>query len=110
MFKRLGVFSLILSILLMNNMFVLADDEIDNVEINGIEKVIQTASKAINEPKINSRYAIILDRKSKAILYGKNEMTKTKMASTTKIMTAIVVLENTKCKELLTLVVVMIII
>lgn len=43
---------------------------------------------------LNARSAIILDRTSKKILYGKNEYRKVKMASTTKIMTAIVILEN----------------
>lgn len=86
--------------LIINNTFVFADDEIDNIEINGIEKVIQTASKASDEPKINSRYAIVLDRKSKAIIYGKNEKDKTKMASTTKIMTSIIVIENANLSEI----------
>lgn len=94
MFKKLVVFSLILSMLLINNSSVFADDEIDDVEIEGIEEVIQTASETIIEPKINSRYAIVLDRNSKSILYGKNEMTKTKMASTTKIMTSLIVIES----------------
>lgn len=43
---------------------------------------------------LNARSAIVLDRTSKKILYGKNEYRKVKMASTTKIMTAIVILEN----------------
>lgn len=80
--------------LLMNNGFVFADDEIDKVEINGINETIETASKAVEEPKLNSKYAIVLDRNSKSILYGKNEKSKTKMASTTKIMTSLIVIEN----------------
>lgn len=100
MFKRLVVFNLILSILLINNTVVLADDETDNVEINGIEEVIQTATETTNEPKINSKYAVVLDRNSKAILYGKNEKTKTKMASTTKIMTSLIVIENSNLNDI----------
>ena len=46
-------------------------------------------------PIINARHAVVLDRASKTILYGKNENEKCKMASTTKIITAIVVIENT---------------
>ena len=56
---------------------VFADDEIDNDEIEDIGEVIQTATEAAEEPKINSRYAVVLDRQSKAILYGKNEKEKT---------------------------------
>lgn len=95
MLRKIIIISLILCFLLIENNWVCADDEIDNIEIEGIEEVIQTASEATNEPKINSRNAIVLDRSSKAVLYGKNEKVKTKMASTTKIMTAIVVIENT---------------
>lgn len=76
-----------------------ADDGIDNVEINGIENIVETAAQVSKEPKINSRYAVVLDRESKAIIYGKNEKTKTKMASTTKIMTSLIVLENAKLNE-----------
>lgn len=47
-----------------------------------------------NTLNLNSRSCVVLDRLSKNILYGKNEKNKVKMASTTKIMTAIVVLEN----------------
>ena len=45
-------------------------------------------------PAINARHAVIFDRASKTVLYGKNENEKCKMASTTKILTAIVVIEN----------------
>jgi len=100
LFKKIVVFSLIFSILLINNNYVLADDEIDNVDINGIEDVIETASEATSEPKINSRYAVVIDRNSKAILYGKNENMKTKMASTTKIMTSLIVIENTNLNNI----------
>jgi len=51
LFKKIVVFSLIFSMLLINNNYVLADDEIDNVDINGIEDVIETASEATDEPK-----------------------------------------------------------
>jgi len=95
LFKRIIIFSLIFSILIINNIKVFADDGADNVDIAEVEEVIATASEVADEPKINSRYAIVLDRESKSILYGKNERIKTKMASTTKIMTSLIVIENT---------------
>jgi len=95
LFKKIVVFSLIFSILMINNSNVFADDGTDNIDISEIEKTIETASEAVDEPKINSKYAIVLDRNNKAILYGKNEKIKTKMASTTKIMTSLIVIENT---------------
>ena len=61
----------------------------ENVEIN----------KQVQEPKqLNSRRYAIYDRASGTCIYGKNENKQTAMASTTKIMTAIIVLEN--CKNL----------
>ena len=56
-----------------------------------------------NTPTINARYAIVLDRKSNSILFGKNEKVKAKMASTTKIMTAIIVLENSNLDDIVTI-------
>lgn len=57
--------------------------------------VLQEASNSVSSaPVINSRAAIIFEKTTGSILYGKNENEKRKMASTTKIMTAIVVLEN----------------
>ena len=49
-------------------------------------------------PYINAKHAIVLDRASKSVLFGKQENEICKMASTTKIMTAIIVIEN--CKDL----------
>ena len=48
---------------------------------------------------LNSRSCIVLDRLSKKILYGKNEKNKVKMASTTKIMTATIVIENASLNQ-----------
>lgn len=45
-------------------------------------------------PTINSRYAVIYDRTSKTVIWGKDQTREVPMASTTKIMTAIVALEN----------------
>jgi len=99
LFKRVIVFSLIFSMLTINK-DIIADDGIDNMDISEIEEVVQTASEAVEEPKINSRYAIVLDRNNKAVIYGKNGNTKTKMASTTKIMTSIIVVENTDLNDI----------
>lgn len=100
MFKKIVVFSLIFCILIINNTNIFADDGADNVDIEEIEEVIETASEAVDAPKINSRFAIVLDRNSKAILYGKNEKAKTRMASTTKIMTSLIVIESTNLNDI----------
>lgn len=62
--------------------------ELDNISIETSSNVDS------NDLNLNSRSCVVLDRLSKQILYGKNEKNKVKMASTTKIMTATVVLEN----------------
>jgi len=60
-------------------------------------------SDSVKEPILNSRYAIAIDRDSKVILFGKNENKQVPMASTTKIMTAIVLLEHLGVNNNLTL-------
>lgn len=55
------------------------------------------------EIDITSRIALIYDRASGKILYEKNGNKQTPMASTTKIMTAIVVLENAKLTDTVTI-------
>ena len=56
-----------------------------------------------NDLSINARSYVVLDRKSKKVLIGKNEYTKAKMASTTKIMTATVILENCNLYDIVTI-------
>ena len=88
LFKRVLIINIILIILINYSCSIFADDKIENVNINETEKIIETIAVASEVPKINSRYAVVIERNSKAILYGKNELTKTKMASTTNIMTS----------------------
>ena len=81
---------------------VLADDE--NFEyLSDLSTIQSSNSENITEPTINSRAAIVYERSSGKILYGKEENEKRKMASTTKIMTAIVVLENTNLDDIVTI-------
>ncbi len=56
-----------------------------------------------NDLSINARSYVVLDRKSKKILIGENEYTKAKMASTTKIMTATIILENCNLDDIVTI-------
>lgn len=69
-------------------------DEENNEEEEQIPELVEAASDSAEEPNLNSRAAIIYDRNSKEVIYGKEESTKRKMASTTKIMTCMVVLEK----------------
>ncbi|MFR8103528.1 MAG: D-alanyl-D-alanine carboxypeptidase family protein [Clostridia bacterium] len=80
---------------------VLADDELENLEEREeIQQQIEEASSEItDEPNINSRAAVVMDRKSKMTVYSKHANERRPMASTTKIMTAIVVLENGRLED-----------
>lgn len=67
------------------------EEETDYVWLQSeIENASANSSK---EPNLNSRYAVVFDRTSKLVIFGKNENERVPMASTTKIMTAIVLLE-----------------
>ena len=84
---------------------VFADDILpleDDFDISGILsdiESIETDSNIAQEPTINSRAYVVIDRKSNTILIGKNENQKKKMASTTKIMTALIVIEHTNLSD-----------
>lgn len=98
---------------LLGYSFCFADDILDDDNgqtessaptiLSEITDVVQTASQATEKPKINSRAAVVIDRKTKQILYGKNESSKRAMASTTKIVTAMVVIQNTNLSNTVTI-------
>lgn len=90
LYKSFIIFIILLSIGTLS----FADDiEEETVDVNAQIKESMNSGEEI--PKVNSRSCVVLDRNSNMILYGKNEKNQVKMASTTKIMTAIVVIENT---------------
>ena len=83
--------------MIFTNTIVFADDNLEEeLETGEINSMLEAAVDIEKAPTINSRHAIVYDRKTGKVLYGKKENEKCKMASTTKIMTAIVVLENTE--------------
>ena len=77
---------------------VLADDLSpveDDFNVNEFMHDSNLQTNSANDfPTINSRAYIILDRKSSTVILGKNHNQRKKMASTTKIMTSLVVIEN----------------
>lgn len=99
MLKKLCSFIFIF-LFLFSFSYTFADDieyinnETSMSENTYIYESIETSSKDTKTLNLNTRSCIVLDRLSKKILYGKNETTKVKMASTTKIMTAIIIIEN----------------
>lgn len=68
-------------------------EEVDG-SLHNQENSREVATALDKIPTINSRKWVIYDRKSKRVLEGKNEAVICAMASTTKIMTATIVLES----------------
>lgn len=97
MVKKIGII-LLLIVFISSSVY---SDEIDTEEIIWKDNFMQ-ASNSKEEPKINSRSAVVYDRKSKKVIWGKKENERRPMASTTKIMTAIVVLENANLDDTVT--------
>lgn len=64
--------------------------------------VIPATSSLPDAPSVNAKYACVTDAVSGRVLYGKDSKTKAAMASTTKIMTAILVLESEKQSDIVT--------
>ncbi len=58
------------------------------------QEVMQASADLTKVPQTYSRAVVVFDRKSKTVIYGKNENDVRAMASTTKIMTATILLEN----------------
>ena len=104
MFKFLKTFKVFLAFIFITSSLtpiILADDVNEILEDTNTNEILQETSSTGNDiPEINSRAAIVIDRNSNTILFGKNEKTKRKMASTTKIMTAIVVIEKSNLNEI----------
>ena len=97
--KKIKILFIIILLTKIINSMCWADDLVETNNEEEVKEIIQTAVDINEEPKINSRAGIIYDRKTGRILWGKNENEKRKMASTTKMMTAIVVIENVNLQE-----------
>ena len=91
--KILFRFLIIFYIFTLIPVFIFADDEVieDMLDENELKQTVSAPVESLNFPSINARHAILFDRASKTTIYGKNETEKCKMASTTKIMTSIIV-------------------
>lgn len=95
---------LILCILLLMPITVFADDlSLDefseDVNINNFYEVNNSVS---NEPETRAKHIVALDRKTMSVLYEKNAYDVTAMASTTKILTCIVAIENSSLNDIVT--------
>ena len=100
MLKKVIYVFIIFAIIMANFKFVYADDENEEIFEN---EFIEVVSQTTGEPELNSRIAVAYDRKSKSVIWGKSENKRTAMASTTKIMTAILLIENSDLNQTITI-------
>ena len=81
----------------------MAEDD-EDFDINMLqEEIIEVKANISEEPVINSKAAVVIDRGSKRVLYSKNAYERKAMASTTKIMTCLIALENSKLDKIITI-------
>ena len=102
--KLLKILLLSITLIYCLTPYIFADDKDEILENNStinkqIVETIETSSNNVSLPDINSRAAVVIDRATNKILYGKKENEKRKMASTTKIMTSLVIIENCNLDE-----------
>ena len=95
------LYSILIFLLILLNFSTVCADDVDN-EVDFEDTIEVTASNVSQLPKTNSRRYIVYDRISKSMIIGKNEDVKSAMASTTKIMTTIVILEKADLNEKVT--------
>lgn len=95
------LYSILIFLLILLNFSTVCADDVDNEA--DFENTIEVTATNVSElPKTNSRRYIVYDRISKSMIIGKNEDVKSAMASTTKIMTTIVILEKADLNEKVT--------
>ena len=95
------LYSILIFLIILLNFSTVCADDVDN-EVDFEDTIEVTASNVSELPKTNSRRYIVYDRISKSMIIGKNEDVKSAMASTTKIMTTIVILEKADLNEKVT--------
>lgn len=88
--KILIIIEIIVSVTLPS---IAVDEDYEELDYVWLNEELSKAKEA-DTLSIYSRYAVVYDRTSKTVIWGKDEAREVPMASTTKIMTAIVMLEN----------------
>jgi D-alanyl-D-alanine carboxypeptidase (penicillin-binding protein 5/6) len=97
--KRIAAFTISVLIMLFSAHTAYSDDFIEE---DPFEPVFTDVKSGPGEPSINAGYAIVIDAESGRVLYEKNAHKRTPMASTTKIMTAVVAIENGRLDDVVT--------
>ena len=93
-------FIIFLIIISLSSATCFADDILNEADFDSFIEASANATNLEIEPTTNSRHIIAIDRKTLTVLYEKDAYSEVPMASTTKIMTAILVLENSDLNEI----------
>lgn len=104
--KCIKIITILILIFTLSVFPTYADDanELEEVVIEENEKQeIEAAASSNTKPTINSSRYAIYDRLSGRCIYGKDENKQTAMASTTKIMTSIIIVENCNLEDTVTI-------
>ena len=78
----------------ISSCFCFESEDEEDYDLSSLLTSLETSSSVSKEPETHSSHIISIDRISGRILFEKNAYDKTPMASTTKILTAIIALEN----------------
>ncbi|NLX78128.1 MAG: D-alanyl-D-alanine carboxypeptidase, partial [Clostridiaceae bacterium] len=81
---------------------IYADDANEELPASSIFEDLSIETYNTGDVNINARSAIVMDFETGRVLFEKNAYQRRPMASTTKVMTAIVALENSSLDELVT--------
>ena len=90
--KKLLKILLLIMLLNFNITSFAIEENPDEWDYIWVDEAIEEA-QTMEEPKVYSRSAVVYDRTSKTVIWGKDENREVPMASTTKIMTAVVMVE-----------------
>ena len=103
--QKIGFLILLIAIVIYHTPVLADDDDEQEIMQNEMEEIMtETVAKPTSgQLQLNARAGIIYDRTTKEMIWGKNETSKRPMASTTKIMTAIVVLEKGNLSDMVTI-------
>lgn len=93
------VFFIFIILMLICPVFCFADDLLEEAEWDNFLQTSTDTTTPVKEPTTNAKHIVAIDRKSLSVLYEKDAYSEVPMASTTKIMTAILVLENCDLSE-----------
>ena len=99
---RKKLFALFFVFIFLYSSISFADDleDLEIIDVNAEITASTSTQSSIKVPDTNSRAYAVIDRNSNTVLCGKNENQVRKMASTTKIMTATVVIENCNLNDI----------